>query len=43
MQAPKKRSGRQIMQRSRPVRKETTKKEDTSDEVNTDELKFMSE
>jgi hypothetical protein len=43
MQAPKKRSGRQIMQRSRPVRREATKKEDTSDEVNTDELKFMSE
>jgi hypothetical protein len=43
MQAPKKRSGRQIMQRSRPVRKEATKKEDTSDDVNTDELRFMSD
>jgi hypothetical protein len=43
MQAPKKRSGRQIMQRSRPIRKEATQKEDTGEEANSDELKFFSD
>ena len=43
MAAPKKRSGRQIMQRSRPVRKEAAQKEDTGDDANTDELKFLSD
>jgi len=42
MMAPKKRTGRQIMQRSKPVRKETTQTVDTRDEDNSDELKFLS-
>jgi hypothetical protein len=42
MQAPKKRTGRQIMQRSRPVRKETTTTVDVGDEENTDEVKYLS-
>jgi hypothetical protein len=42
MMAPKKRTGRQIMQRSKPVRKETTATVDTGDEENTDEIKFLS-
>jgi len=42
MMAPKKRTGRQIMQRSKPVRKETTQAVDTGDEDNTDELKYLS-
>ena len=42
MQAPKKRTGRQIMQRSRPIRKEATKTVDTGEDENTDELKFLS-
>lgn len=43
MQAPKKRSGRQIMQRSRPIRKEATQKEDTGDDAKSDELKYFSD
>ena len=42
MQAPKKRTGRQIMQRSRPIRKEAATTVDTGDDENTDELKFLS-
>ena len=42
MQAPKKRTGRQIMQRSRPVRKEATQTVDTGEDENNDELKFLS-
>ncbi len=42
MQAPKKRTGRQIMQRSRPLRKETTKVVDVGDDDNGDEAKYFS-
>jgi hypothetical protein len=41
MQAPKKRTGRQIMQRSKPVRKEAAQAVDTGDEDNNDEMKFL--
>ncbi len=42
MMAPKKRTGRQVMQRSRPMRKETKQTEDLVTEDNTDEIKFLS-
>ena len=42
MQAPKKRTGRQIMQRSRPIRKEATATVDAGEDENNDELKFLS-
>ena len=43
MQAPKKRTGRQVMQRSRPVRKEaTTNVNEIDDGADTDEIRFLS-
>ena len=44
MQAPKKRTGRQVMQRSRPVRKEKTQNVDAVDDgEDLDELRYLSE
>eukprot|EP00981_Chlorochromonas_danica_P013086 scaffold5788_cov159-Ochromonas_danica.AAC.2 len=43
MQAPKKRAGRQVMYRSRPLRTEEKKAgDDENDKDNTDELKYLS-
>jgi hypothetical protein len=43
MQAPKKRTGRQVMFRSRPIRKEQASTgDDDNDQNNTDEVKFLS-
>lgn len=41
MQAPKKRTGRQVMYRSRPTRHETTRNEEVNDD-NDDEAKYLS-
>jgi hypothetical protein len=41
MQAPKKRIGRQVMQRSRPVRKEKMLDMDTGEAVDDDEQKYL--
>jgi hypothetical protein len=43
MQAPKKRTGRQVMFRSKPIRKEQTSSgDDDNDQNNTDEIKYLS-
>jgi hypothetical protein len=44
MQAPKKRTGRMVMQRSRPIKKEKTQSVDAVDDgVDKDELRYLSE
>lgn len=44
MQAPKKRTGRQVMQRSRPVRKEKTSNvNEVDDGADNDEMRFLTE
>jgi hypothetical protein len=43
MQAPKKRTGRQVMYRSKPIQKESKNTgDDDQDKDNSDEVKFLS-
>ena len=42
MQAPKKRTGKQVMYRSRPIKKESTIVRNEDDDNNDDEMKHLS-